>query len=396
MGTSVGVGFSQHRNTRAAGREATERALAAANSTRPDFVIVFMTVGHDPAELLPVIREATGRAPLTGCSVSGCITRGLADESVYCVEVAVIASDELRFHNARVPDITSDPHAAGRALGDALRQHGDDEAAALLFFGDAFTLNYTAIKAGLDEGLGLDRFLPVLGGGANNDIQSMRTFQFHDDEVHEKGAVCTLVSGRGVILSTVTHGCHPLGLRQTVTRAKGNWIYEFDGKPALEVIQGYITEQEAQNWLHAVNNLCLGLEMPESLVGDYDKLCIRYIVGRDTEAGAVMIQTEVAEGTNIWLARREPDRICAEADRAAASMRERIGDRTPKMVMHFECTGRGKLLLREPVKQDLIRRTQEAAPGNVPLLGAYVGGEIAPVGETNMFHNYTAVVIAVV
>jgi hypothetical protein len=395
MGTSVGVGLSSHRNTRDAAREAVERALAAANTTRPDFVIVFMTVGHDPAELLPVIRDATGRAPLTGCSVSGCISHGVADESAYCVEVAVIVSDELRLHNARVQDISTDPRAAGEALGAALRPHYGDEALALLFFGDAFTLNYTALEAGLGEGLGLDRFVPVLGGGANNDVQSLRTFQFHDDEIYETGAVCTLLSGHGAIVSTVTHGCYPLGLRQTVTRSKGNAILELDGKPALEVINGYITEQESQNWLDAVNNLCLGLEVPEQLVNDYDKLCIRYVVGRDQEAGAVMIQTETPEGTNIWLARRDAQRLGTEADRAARILQDRLGGRTPKMMLHFECTGRGKLLLSESVKQDLIRRTQVAAPEHVPWLGAYLGGELAPVGGINMFHNYTAVLIAV-
>lgn len=395
MGTSVGVGLSLNRNTRAAAREAAERALAAANTTRPDFVIVFMTVGHDPAELLPAIRAATGRAPLTGCSVSGCIGQGIADESPYCVEVTVIASDELRFHNARVADIVKDPRAAGRALGEALRPHFGAEAAALLFFGDAFTLNYTDLKAGLDEGLRPDRFVPALGGGSNNDVQSTRTFQLHDDEIHETGAVCTLLSGPVTVLSSVSHGCYPLSLRQTVTRSKGNLIYELDNKPALEVIREYITEDEAENWLYAVNNLALGLEVPAPLVGEYDRLCIRYMVGRVPEEGAVMIQTEAPEGTSIWLARRDADRICGEADRAAARLRERIGDRTPKMMLHFECTGRGKLLLREPVRQDLIRRTQKAAPDGVPWLGAYVGGEIAPIGEANMFHNYTAVVIAV-
>jgi small ligand-binding sensory domain FIST len=119
------------------------------------------------------------------------------------------------------------------------------------------------------------------------------------------------------------------------------------------------------------------------------------VVGRDQEAGAVMIQTETPEGTNIWLARRDAQRLGTEADRAARILQDRLGGRTPKMMLHFECTGRGKLLLSESVKQDLIRRTQVAAPEHVPWLGAYLGGELAPVGGINMFHNYTAVLIAV-
>lgn len=395
MGTSVGVGVSQNRDTRAAGREAAERALASAGVDRADFVILYTTVGHDPAELSSAVRAATGHAPLTGCSVSGCISRGVADESAYCVEVAVITSDELAFHNARAADITRDPEAAGKSLGAAIRPHFGDDAVALLIFGDAFTMNYTAIKKGLEEALGVERFVPLIGGGANNDLSTTRTFQFHDDEILETGACCTLISGRGEVVSTATHGCYPLSTKLTVTRSKGNMICELDGKPSLDVIKQYTTEEEDKDWLRAMSNLCLGLEVPEPLASQYDPLCVRYMFGRDTETGAVMIQTETPEGTSVWLARRDAERIGKEADRAALHLRERIGDRRPKLMMHFECTGRGKVLLREPVKQDLIRRIQAAAPEDVPWLGAYVGGEIGPVGDTNMFHNYTAVVVAV-
>ncbi|MBK9258259.1 MAG: hypothetical protein IPM54_00300 [Polyangiaceae bacterium] len=269
-----------------AGKEAAERALAAAGVSRPDFVMVYMTVGHDPAELLPAIRAVTGNAPLTGCSVSGCIMREGANESVYCVEVAVIASDELKLHTASVSDITQDPEAAGRAVGESLRPHYGDNAVAFLFFGDAFTLNYTAVKRGIDSALGINRFVPFLGGGANNDVQSTRTFQFHDDAIFEKGATCTLLSGSAAVVSAVTHGCYPLGMVQTVTRSKGNVIYELDGVPALEVIKKYVTEEEDQNWLYTVNNLCLGLEAPDALVDDYDRLCVRYMVGPETSMRA--------------------------------------------------------------------------------------------------------------
>jgi len=235
----------------------------------------------------------------------------------------------------------------------------------------------------------------VLGGGANNDISSTRTFQFHDDEILETGACCTLLSGGGAVLSMVTHGCYPLGMKQTVTRSSGNVIYELDHTKTLDALKRYLTADEDQNWQYAVSNLALGLTVPEHLVGEYDPLCIRYMVGRDPEAGSVTIQTEAKEGTPIWLARRDNDRILSDADRVAARMRERIGDRTPKLMLHFECTGRGRFVLREAVKKDLIGRIQRAAPEGVPWLGAYVNGEIGPVGETNMFHNYTAVVAAV-
>jgi hypothetical protein len=66
MGTNAGVGMSHHRNPKIAGREAAERALAAAGINRPDFVFMFASVGYEQRALLDAVRAATGGAPLAG------------------------------------------------------------------------------------------------------------------------------------------------------------------------------------------------------------------------------------------------------------------------------------------------------------------------------------------
>lgn len=394
MATFVGVGTSVQRNTRLAAQEAVQQAFQMAGTAKADLVLVYSNIGHDPGILLLTLRGLTAGADLVGCSVSGCIGRGFADESSYCVEVVVIASDELTFHTASVRDIAKDPEAAGRAMGATLRPHVGADASAILFYGDAFTLNYSAIKKGIDAEIGTERFIPFLGGGANNDVTSTQTFQLHNDSVYQTGGVCTLIRGAHDVVAMATHGCMPVGMVQQVTRAEGNVIQEIDGKLALEVIKGYITEEEQDNWLTAVGSLCLGLEVPEAVRSDYDKLCIRYLVGRDPVAGSITIQTETSAGTRILLARRDPERMAADTSRAAATLRARIGERVPKLVLHFECTGRGKLFIRDQVRIDLLQRIQSAVSASVPWFGGYVGGEIAPIGDQNMFHNYTAVVVA--
>jgi hypothetical protein len=394
MATFVGVGTSVQRNTRLAGKEAVEQALQTAGVQKADLILVYSNIGHDPATLLTTLRGMTAGAELVGCSVSGCIGRGFADESTYCIEVLAIASDELKFHTASVADIAKDPEAAGHRLGQALHPHIGTDASAILFYGDAFTLNYSAIKKGIDAEIGAERFIPFLGGGANNDVSSTRTFQLHNDAVYETGAVCTLIRGAADVVAMATHGCTPIGMVQQVTKAAGNVIFEIDGQRSLDVIKNYVTEDEDANWLTTVGSLCLGLEVPESVRSEYDKLCIRYLVGRDPVAGSVTIQTETPTGTRLILARRDPERMAADTSRMAAMLRARVGERVPKLVLHFECTGRGKLFIRDQVRIDLLQRIQSAAAASVPWFGAYVGGEIAPVGDINMFHNYTAVVVA--
>ena len=79
MATKAGVGMSRHHNPNVAGREAAGQALENAGVAKPDFVFLFASIGYDQRSLLQTVREATGEAPLTGCSAEGTINGGDAD-----------------------------------------------------------------------------------------------------------------------------------------------------------------------------------------------------------------------------------------------------------------------------------------------------------------------------
>ena len=96
MATKAGVGMSRHYNPNVAGREAAEQALEKAGVDRPDFVVMFGSIGYDQRSLVQAVCESTGGAPLTGCSVEGTINGDDADESNFSVVVTAISSEELR------------------------------------------------------------------------------------------------------------------------------------------------------------------------------------------------------------------------------------------------------------------------------------------------------------
>src|SRR5829696_7849846 len=85
MATKAGVGMSYHHNPNVAGREAAEQALQKAGVDKPDFVFMFGSIGYDQPSLVRAVREATGGAPLTGCSAEGTIDGENADESNFSV-----------------------------------------------------------------------------------------------------------------------------------------------------------------------------------------------------------------------------------------------------------------------------------------------------------------------
>jgi small ligand-binding sensory domain FIST len=66
--------------------------------------------------------------------------------------------------------------------------------------------------------------------------------------------------------------------------------------------------------------------------------------------------------------------------------------KSPSVVFHFDCAGRGRTMFRVDEKTRLITRLQELVSEEVPWIGFYTYGEIGPVCDGNYFHNYTAVV----
>src|SRR5919106_1496732 len=120
MATKTGVGMSRHHDPNVAGREAPEQALQKVGVERPDFVFVFGSIGYDQHSLVRAVREATGGAPLSGCSAEGTINGDDADESNFSVVVTAISSEELQWHHGIVLGLEDDPRTVGKQLAKDL------------------------------------------------------------------------------------------------------------------------------------------------------------------------------------------------------------------------------------------------------------------------------------
>jgi len=393
MYTKAGVGMSHHRNPIMAGREAVETALKTGGIQKPDFVFMFASVGYNQQALVKAVREASGGAPLCGCSGEGTIIRGETDESNFSLVIMAISSDELRFGNGMGTGLKANSAGVGRAVANTIRPELSSDTLALFLFADGLTFNFDRFLDGLEAELNLDHLLPLLGGAAGDNWQLTRTYQYCDDSVISDGVSWALLSGNARITWAVNHGCVSTGVEHKVTRCEANTIYEIDGKPALEVLKTYLTDDEILDWGKAVIHLTLGFETPGHMEG-YDDYMIRFMPTKDDETGSVTIPTEVAEGTSIWMTRRDYDKVAKGIDRLASQIKGQLGENPAKLMFQFDCCGRGKVFLREHQKIELLNRLQQQIP-EAPWVGFYTLGEIGPVGKANCFHNYTAVVAAI-
>lgn len=395
MGTQVGVGYSAHRNPAVAGNEAALMALERAGITKPDFVFAFATVGYNQQTLIRAIREATSSAPLSGCSGEGIITRETVAETNFCVSVMVISSDELRFSNAHVKEIDQRSDIAGERLAMELTPLLASDNIACYVMADGLNFDFDPFLSSFEKTLQSGHSLPVFGGLASDNWTSRKTYQYHNDEVFSEGIACVVMSGKGAVAWGINHGCVPIGSKRTITRSKGNIIYEIDGIPALDAMKDYFEEEWQSHWNKISLNLCLGFKTPEHIREGYEEYMIRYMMGKDDQDGHVTIQSDVHDGTDLWLVRRDKDLIRSGMQAISRQIKDGMGAGQPKFVLHFECVGRGKVIFREDEKLELIRSLQEEIGKDVPWIGFYTYGEIGPITRYNCFHNFTAVVTAV-
>jgi hypothetical protein len=309
-----------------------------------------------------------------------------------------IRSDQLRFRNGLATGLKQDPTGAGRAVAQAIQPDVRADTLALFLFPDGLTVNFDRLLAGLEGQLGLEHPLPLLGGNASDNLEfkpTSCTFQYCDDQVISDGIAWTLLSGQAKIAWAVNHACVPVSVESKVTRCEGNVIYEIDGRPALDVVKGYLTDAEIEDWAMAIATFPLGFKVPE-LAQDYDEYIIRGMVGgRDEPTGSVTIHTEVTEGTSVWVTRRDYEKLAQGVERIAREIKAKLGNCTPKLVFHFDCAARGKALLREQQKLELLQTLQRHLGPESPWLGFYTLGEIGPVGRRNYLHNFTLVMAVI-
>jgi hypothetical protein len=396
MVTKAGVGMSRHHNPNVAGREAAEQALKEAGVDRPDFVFMFASIGYDQPSLLRTVREATGGAPLTGCSVEGTIDGDDADESHFSVLVTAVSSEELQWTNGLATGLSADSWDLGKRVAQDLLPHLSADTIGLFIFPDGLTYDIDNFFAGLEGDLPSDRFLPIWGGGAGNNLNLGKpTYQYCDDEVVSDGVSYALLSGEARPAWAISHSLIPIGGERIVTRSRGNVIYEIDGKPATEVLKEYLPEDaltEDRDWLRYAISLALSFRAPSYMKDE--EYVVRGVPQLSLTDGSITVQTEVKEGTSIWFSSRDKEKITTGFDRMSAQIKEQLDGAQPELVFQFECVTRGKLMFREQEKQELLRRFRQSVGPDVPWVGFYTIGEIAPVEEHNGINRFASIILA--
>ncbi len=398
MTTKVGVGKSNEKDSFKAGRDAAKLAFDQAGISACDFVFLFATVGYGQEELLKGVRSVTNDAPLSGCSGEGIITQdGPEGEVMFTLSgsdkgseiagVLVFASDEISFFNCVASGLKENSFRAGQEIGKKINAGIVKDPLCLLMFPDGFMVNSGQLFSGIDKTL----TTPLLyaGGLSGHNLRcSNITYQYHNDTVLTDSITCVLISGKLNFEIGVNHGCLPIGIEKTITKAKGNAVYEIEHKAAWSFFQEYLGEDAAQ--LNSENSptVSIGVKLHDALSKEYDKYIVRAPYFQNPD-GSILFATEMKEGTKVQLVRRDEDKISQGAAKLAERIKANLGGKKPIAVLHFDCAGRGKMFFGDKVKSKGIDVLQDTLGKDIPWLGFYSFGEIAPINGINHHHNLT-------
>jgi small ligand-binding sensory domain FIST len=374
----AGVGVSAATDGHAAGEEAAAAALEGLG--RADAAVLLVGPGHAAAlpRLLDAAVSALGTEAVVGASSHGVIAAGQEYEG--SAAVAVLALAGLETHPFLIPDPSGDEAAACEEIAARIGGPGRAEDLVVLF-PDPRTFSPQRLLPALSEALGPAQ---IVGAGAADPVAGAPQ-QWCGRALESGGIAGIVLRGSQPPRIGVTQACRPATGLLTVTRARGHWILELDGRPALDVYREVARGPLAEDLRRAASFVLAALPVKEGAEGlEPGSYRVRHVVGFEPEENAFALPESLKPGQRIALALREPESAREDLKAVLA----KLGERPPALGLYFNCCARGASFFGV---SGLEAAYLENAFGSAPLAGMFGSCEIGPIGGRTELLTYTGV-----
>lgn len=239
--------------------------------------------------------------------------------------------------------------------------------------------------AGLVEGLqqALPERVSVTGGLAADGEDFERTFLICNQEILENKVAGLAFYGSKLKVGYGSKGgWDSFGMERLVTRSEENILFELDGEPALNLYESFLGDQ-AQDLPRS------GLLFPLSMrINEHEIPVVRTILGINRAEKSLTFAGNITQGSYVRLMKANIDRIIDGAERSA-DISKTVLNESSQLAILISCVGR-RLVLKQLVEEE-VEAVGDVLGTEVPLLGFYSYGEIAPFNEFSpcTLHNQT-------
>ncbi len=221
----------------------------------------------------------------------------------------------------------------------------------------------------------------IVGG-----LTSSRSKQYQVSNDVVSGGISGVVFSEEIgVVTNLSQGCSPVGVKHTITKASENTALTIDKKPALEVMMHDMGVSNYKELSDNANEIFAGLCIPGSDKSDYT---IRNIVGFDISHNIFAINDFLADDDEIIFCNRNEQAAIDDMQHMLDNMAKRLNKDSSgyqiKGGIYVSCMGRGREQFGNDSEEiKLIHKTL----GDFPLTGFFANGEI----HHNKLYGYTGV-----
>jgi small ligand-binding sensory domain FIST len=384
----VGVGISRNEETLDAAEEASRNAVSSAGIIRSDFALVFATPHHSSqyARIIQKVKDVTGAVHVAGCSGIGVITNQEEIEDSPGIAVMAVHSDTLSGYSFLYHDLMEKNLTIGRSMGELVRRFRKGSELMVLF-PDPYSFESSSLFNTIREEC--HSSLTLTGGCASNEVNSKQTYQFSEKDVASNSISGIYLTGDFTHTIGITQACHPVSGPLIVTRADEKVIHELRGRPALEYLTQLIKEPDPKRFSEVLEYLMIGLPVdPSGTELESGKYIVRHITGVDPSNSSIIINDEITPGQPLTFVMRDRKRALQEFEELLDEIAQSQASNPPRFGLYFNCAGRGNSLYQSPNTD--IQLIQKYL-GEIPLIGFFTFGEIAPINQQNYLHTFSGI-----
>ena len=324
------------------------------------------------------IKKAYPNAHFFGCSTAGEIAGTQVTDNTFVM--TAIDFESINIQGAQVElSQTVDSYRAGQLLAQSLETNGLRH---VIVLSDGLYVNGSDLVRGLTENLASE--VSITGGLAGDGERFEETLVCWDSHPQNKTVAAVGLYGDKLRIGYASQGgWDPFGPERLITKAKGNILYEMDGKSALDLYKLYLGEQ-------AAGLPATGLLFPLSIrTKDSQASLVRTILSVNEEEQSMTFAGDVPEGSYARLMKANFDRLIDGAIGAATKSYEAIGSFTPELAILISCVGR-KMILKQRTEEE-IEGVRDILGEKSVMTGFYSYGELSPFNQGGAceLHNQT-------
>lgn len=388
-------------NSKRAITECIESAFQGEPDLNCDLIIVYSAMGHNFKELITEAHKLSPDARIAGCTCGGVVGKNGVDESMKALAIMAIKGSREEFAlTCRRDNAQNDPYGAIRQMAIDLKKM--NPGINMIQFHPASGSDFLPIEKALDGIKSVfGKNIPILGGLAMTSLANLKatnlapvSYQFFDEEVFDGGAV--MIGYADPTLKFINHANHGFdiveGMPLEVTKSDSNIIYEFNGKPAWDVITKTLGIPETYTAMQLVPISGFAREIPEKLRKENESRFLISVIMGKYDDGSIFLPIECPQGMKLYLTKRNEKMMFEGVDLVVKKIVDELGGRKPVAVFQTDCVLRGRFSLDRILKDEITNHMQ--APickgEDIPWLGFYSAGEYVMLGGEAWFQQISS------